>query len=102
MKALSYLERLARRIINYEEIKLSVNVKMPKWDLTMKEGKITRWFKNEGDSVDKGDDLFEVKTMHNRDKVKSPVAGRLSQILIPAGRRVPVKVAVAALAEAGE
>ena len=36
---------------------MSVNIKMPKWDLSMKEGKITRWFKKEGDTVDKGEDL---------------------------------------------
>ena len=36
---------------------MSVNIKMPKWDLSMIEGKITRWSKREGDSVDKGQDL---------------------------------------------
>jgi pyruvate dehydrogenase E2 component (dihydrolipoamide acetyltransferase) len=83
-------------------MKVAVNIKMPKWNLAMKEGRITRWFKNEGDTVDIGDDLFEVKTMHNRDKVTAPAAGKLSQILIPAGRRVPVKVVVAVLLEAGD
>lgn len=81
---------------------MPVNIKMPKWDLAMKEGKITRWLKQEGDSVDKGEDLFEVKTEENIRKVKSPVGGRLSQIMIPAGKRVPVKVVVATLAEPGE
>lgn len=81
---------------------MTVNVIMPKWELAMREGKITRWFKKEGDTVDEGDDLFEVKTMHNRYKVKSPVTGRLSQMLVPAQKWVPVKVVVAVLAEAGE
>jgi pyruvate dehydrogenase E2 component (dihydrolipoamide acetyltransferase) len=80
-------------------MKVAVNIKMPKWDLAMKEGRITRWFKDEGDTVDIGDDLFEVKTMHNRDRVKAPAAGKVSQIIIPAGRRVPVKVVVAVLSE---
>ena len=83
-------------------MKVTVNIKMPKWGLAMKEGKITRWFKSEGDTVDIGDDLFEVKTMNNRNKVKSPASGRLSQIIIPAGRRAPVKVVVAILTEPGE
>ena len=81
---------------------MAVNIKMPRWDLAMKEGRITRWFKNEGDTVDIGDDLFEVKSMHTRDRVKAPAAGKLSQIYIPAGRRVPVKVVVAVLSEPGE
>jgi pyruvate dehydrogenase E2 component (dihydrolipoamide acetyltransferase) len=80
-------------------MKVAVNIKMPKWNLTMKEGRITRWFKNEGDTVDIGDDLFEVKSLHNLDKVKAPAAGKLSQIMIPAGKRVPVKVVAAVLSE---
>ena len=81
---------------------MSVNIKMPKWELAMKEGKITRWFKQEGDTVDKGEDLFEVKTENKTRKVESPAGGRLSQIMIPARKRVPVKVVVAILAESGE
>ena len=83
-------------------MKVSVNIKMPKWDLAMKEGKITRWFKKEGDTADKGEDLFEVETQKITNKVQSPAGGRLSQIMIPAGKRVPVKVVVAILAEPGE
>ena len=54
---------------------MSVNIKMPKWDLSMKEAKITRWFKKEGDMVDKGEDLFEVETKKITQKVQSS-AGR--------------------------
>ena len=78
---------------------MTVNIKMPKWDMAMKEGKITRWFKQEGDSVDKGEDLFEVQTDKITQKVESPAGGILSQIVIPAGKKVPVKVVVAFLAE---
>jgi pyruvate dehydrogenase E2 component (dihydrolipoamide acetyltransferase) len=83
-------------------MKVSVNIKMPKWDLSMKEAKITRWFKKEGDMVDKGEDLFEVETKKIINKVQSPAGGRLSQIMIPVGTRVPVKVVVAILAKTGE
>jgi pyruvate dehydrogenase E2 component (dihydrolipoamide acetyltransferase) len=58
---------------------------MPKWDLTMKAGKITRWFKKEGDIISKGDDLFEVETDKISNIVQSYTGGRLSQIFIPAG-----------------
>ena len=83
-------------------MKVTVNIKMPKWDQTIKVGKITRWFKQEGDRVEKGEDLFEVETEKITDKVESPTDGRLSQILITAGKIVPVKVVVAFLAEPGE
>lgn len=75
----------------------SINIKLPKWGLDMKEGKITQWFKKEGDSIDKGEDLFEVETEKTTNKVQSPCKGRLSQILIPVGISVPVKVVVAIL-----
>jgi pyruvate dehydrogenase E2 component (dihydrolipoamide acetyltransferase) len=42
-------------------MKVLVNVKMPKWDMTMTEGVVNAWYKEEGDLVDKGEDLFEVK-----------------------------------------
>jgi pyruvate dehydrogenase E2 component (dihydrolipoamide acetyltransferase) len=83
-------------------MKVSINIKMPKWDLAMKEGKITRWFKKEGDTISKGGDLFEVETDKFNNLVQFPAGGRLSQIFIPAGRRVPVKVVVATLSEPGE
>jgi pyruvate/2-oxoglutarate dehydrogenase complex dihydrolipoamide acyltransferase (E2) component len=43
--------------------------------------------------------LFEVKTEKITQKVQSSNRGRLSQIFIPAGTSVPVKVVVAILAE---
>ena len=78
---------------------VSINIKMPKWGLDMKEGEITRWFKKEGETIDKGENLFEVKTEKITQKVQSSNRGRLSQIFIPAGTSVPVKVVVAILAE---
>jgi pyruvate dehydrogenase E2 component (dihydrolipoamide acetyltransferase) len=79
------------------EMNASINIKMPKWSPDMKEGKITRWFKKEGDTIDKGEDLFEVKSDEITKKLQSPGKGRLSQIIIPAGVSVPVKVVVAIL-----
>ena len=78
---------------------MTVNIKMPKWGPTIKDGKITRWFKQEGDWVEDGEDLFEVETGKITKIVESPAAGILSQILIQAGKKVPVKVVVAFMAE---
>ena len=33
---------------------------MPKWGLTMSEGKVTSWHKNPGDAVAVGDEILEV------------------------------------------
>ena len=37
---------------------MSVNVTMPKLGMTMKEGKVAKWYKNEGD-------LVEIRYCHN-------------------------------------
>ncbi|PIU31931.1 MAG: dehydrogenase [Syntrophobacteraceae bacterium CG07_land_8_20_14_0_80_61_8] len=81
---------------------MATEVVMPKWGLTMKEGKITRWFKAEGDPVGKGEPLFEVETSKITNAVEAPAAGTLFQILAPAGTTVAVKTVVAVLVEPGE
>jgi pyruvate dehydrogenase E2 component (dihydrolipoamide acetyltransferase) len=81
---------------------VAIEVIMPKWGLTMKEGKISRWFKAEGDAVRKGEPLFEVETSKITNKVDSPGDGILFQIVIAAGETVPVKTVVAVLAAPGE
>jgi pyruvate dehydrogenase E2 component (dihydrolipoamide acetyltransferase) len=75
---------------------------MPKWGLTMKEGKISRWLKAEGDVVRKGEPLFEVETEKITNVVEATVCGVLFQIVAPAGSVVPVGAVVAVIAEPGE
>jgi len=81
---------------------LAINVSMPKWGLTMKEGKISKWYKKEGDSVQKGEDLYEVETEKITNKVESPGSGTLFQIVVPVGTKVPVGAILAVIAEPGE
>ena len=64
---------------------MSVNVTMPKLGMTMKVGKVSKWYKNEGDSVEKGENLFEVETEKITNKIESPGSGILFQIVVPNG-----------------
>jgi pyruvate dehydrogenase E2 component (dihydrolipoamide acetyltransferase) len=75
---------------------------MPKWGLTMKEGKLTRWLKQEGESVEAGEALFEVETDKITNSVESPASGVLFQIVVPEGDTVPVQTVVGVIAEPGE
>lgn len=81
---------------------MSVNVTMPKMGMTMKVGKVSKWYKNEGDPIDKGDDLFEVETEKITNKIESPGSGILFQIVVPAGETVPVGTVLAVIAQSGE
>jgi pyruvate dehydrogenase E2 component (dihydrolipoamide acetyltransferase) len=81
---------------------VAVNVAMPKWGLTMKQGKIVKWFKKEGDFVRKGEELFEVETEKITNKVEAPATGVLFQIVFPEGTTVPVGSIVALIAQPEE
>jgi len=81
---------------------LAIHITMPKWGLTMKKGKVAKWFKKEGDSVQKGEALFEVETEKITNKVEAPASGILFQIVVPEGTTVPVGTILAVMAEPGE
>jgi len=68
----------------------------------MKEGTISKWFKREGDAIEKGEVLFEVETEKITNQIESPAEGILFQIVVPTGTTVPVGTIVGIIAEAGE
>jgi len=68
----------------------------------MKEGKLSKWLKNEGDSVKTGEAIFEVETDKITNTVDAAEDGVLFQIVVPAGETVAVKTVVGVLAAAGE
>jgi pyruvate dehydrogenase E2 component (dihydrolipoamide acetyltransferase) len=79
-----------------------VDVTMPKLGLTMQEGKIVCWYKNEGDRVVKGEPLFAIETEKITNDAESPASGILSKIVVPVDSTVPVTTVVATIAESGE
>jgi len=81
---------------------VSVKVSMPKLGMTMRTGKLSKWFKNEGDQVGAGEELFEVETEKITNKVEAPVGGILFQIVVREGAVVPIGTIVGVIAEPGE
>jgi len=75
---------------------------MPKLGLTMETGKIERWIKNEGDTIEEGDILFEVMTDKVSLEVESYNNGILKKITHFAGEEVPVTEVVAYIGNADE
>jgi alpha-beta hydrolase superfamily lysophospholipase len=75
---------------------------MPKWGLSMQQGLIARWLKQEGDPVEKGEALLEVETEKMTNVVESPASGVLARLLYPAGSTVAVTEVIALIAAPGE
>jgi pyruvate dehydrogenase E2 component (dihydrolipoamide acetyltransferase) len=81
---------------------VSVKVTMPKLGMTMRTGKLSKWYKDEGDKVEKGEDLFEVETEKITNKIEASASGILFQIVVREGAVVPVGAIVGVIAEPGE
>src|SRR5947199_3975045 len=68
---------------------------------TVREGKITKWFKSAGDAVKPGDNLFEIETDKVSMEVPATSAGVLSEIRVGVGEVAPVGAIVAVIAGEG-
>ena len=81
---------------------MSVTVSMPKLGLTMTEGTVQEWKKNEGDSVAKGDILLVVATEKLTYEIEAPEEGVVLKILVQTGQTVPVGSPLGIVGAAGE
>ncbi|NLJ45025.1 MAG: 2-oxo acid dehydrogenase subunit E2 [Treponema sp.] len=81
---------------------MAVSVLMPQLGLTMTEGLLTEWSKQEGDTVRKGDLLFSVENDKAVLPVEAQADGVLANISARAGDVVPVGTRVALILAAGE
>jgi pyruvate dehydrogenase E2 component (dihydrolipoamide acetyltransferase) len=77
----------------------SMEVVMPKVGLTMTEGTLTRWHKQPGDAVAKGDLLFTFETEKSTLEYESPDSGVLTRILVTQGETVACFAPVAILGD---
>jgi len=77
-------------------------VPIPKLGQSEETVSIVKWHKAEGDTVAKGDVLFEVETDKAVLEVESQFEGTLLKIVTPEGKEVPVMTIAAVLGEPGE
>ncbi len=78
---------------------MSVDVVMPKLGLTMEEGSVVRWLKNEGDRIEKGEVILVVETEKVEYEVESPASGILKNITGQAEQVYPVGEVLAVVEE---
>lgn len=81
---------------------MSENIILPKWGLTMEEGTVTAWRKQEGEAVSEGEALADVETDKINNELPSPISGIVARILVPVGETVPIGTTLAVVAANAE
>src|SRR5437868_8259013 len=74
---------------------MPAEVILPKVDMDMATGQISRWFAEEGATVKKGDVLFEIETDKAAMEIDAPASGVLRDVTGKEGVDIPVGAAVA-------
>lgn len=72
---------------------------MPKWGLSMSEGKVTGWLKPAGTKVSVGDEIVEVETDKIAGVVEANETGTLRRVLGEADTVYPVKALIGVIAD---
>ena len=81
---------------------MAIEVILPKVDMDMSTGRISKWLVAEGADVKKGDPLFEIETDKAAMEVESPGTGTLGQVTAREGDNVPIGQVIAWIFAAGE
>jgi pyruvate dehydrogenase E2 component (dihydrolipoyllysine-residue acetyltransferase) len=81
---------------------MSSNVTLPRLGQGMETGTIVRWLKSEGETVEKGEPLYELDTEKVTQEVEAESSGVLLKILAGEGDEIEVGKAIAVIGEEGE
>ncbi|MEP6909441.1 MAG: dihydrolipoamide acetyltransferase family protein [Actinomycetota bacterium] len=80
----------------------AVDVIMPQMGVSVAEGTITKWLKQEGEHIEADESLLEISTDKVDTEVPSPASGTVTQILVQEGETVEVGTKLAVIGgEAG-
>ena len=78
------------------------DVFMPQLGETVADGTVTKWFKNVGDAVTRGEPLFEVSTDKVDTEIPAQADGVMGEIIVPEGATVDVGTKLAIIIGAGD
>src|SRR5436853_2705156 len=78
----------------------AIDVVMPQMGVSVSEGTITKWLKQQGEQVEADEPLLEISTDKVDTEVPSPGSGTLTQILVQEGETVEVGTKLAQIGDA--
>ncbi len=81
---------------------MATNVVMPQMGYDMREGTVVRWYKQEGETVDRGEVIADIETDKATVEFEAYTGGVLGRIVAEAGVAVPVGELIAIITEPGE
>src|SRR3977135_996431 len=91
-----------RLIVSREPTHMAISVQMPALGESVTEGTVTRWLKQEGDTVEEDEPLLEGSTHKVDTEIPSPAAGVLTKIVAQEDDTVEVGGELAVIGDAGE
>jgi pyruvate dehydrogenase E2 component (dihydrolipoamide acetyltransferase) len=74
-------------------------VRMPKWGLSMQEGKVLHWWKRPGETLVEGEDLVDIETSKITNTFEAPLGGVLRRIVAEVDETLPVGALIAIVAD---
>jgi pyruvate dehydrogenase E2 component (dihydrolipoamide acetyltransferase) len=75
---------------------------MPKLSLTMKVGTVGKWYKKEGDTIEKGEPIVEIISEKATYDLEAPASGVLRKIFVEEGVDAPVNAVLAVITASEE
>jgi pyruvate dehydrogenase E2 component (dihydrolipoamide acetyltransferase) len=81
---------------------MATDVSLPRLGQGMEAGTIVRWLKSEGDTVEKGEPLYELDTDKVTQEVEADASGVLLKVLAGEGEEIEVGKRIAVIGEEGE
>jgi pyruvate/2-oxoglutarate dehydrogenase complex dihydrolipoamide acyltransferase (E2) component len=82
-------------------IETQIEVVMPQMGVSVSEGTVTKWLKNEGEPIARDESLLEISTDKVDTEVPSPGEGVVAKILVQEGETVDVGTVLAVIAPEG-
>ena len=77
-----------------------VAITMPKWGMSMEEGKVTAWHVGEGDAVAAGDEVIDVESEKIASAIEAKGEGVMRRQIAPVGATLPVGALLGVIATA--